>query len=64
VNIHSGIIAAKRALNELHFELGLTGFNQVSILKYSYESVNGRVVKVSSLSSLNYPIDITYVFQI
>jgi hypothetical protein len=34
VNGNSGIIAAKRALNKLHFELGLEGFSQVS-LSYS-----------------------------
>ncbi|XP_069703236.1 glycogen debranching enzyme isoform X2 [Periplaneta americana] len=31
VNHHSGIIAAKKALNKLHFELGLAGFNQVFV---------------------------------
>lgn len=28
----SGLIAAKRALNELHFKLGIEGFNQVFII--------------------------------
>ncbi|XP_046385636.1 glycogen debranching enzyme isoform X2 [Ischnura elegans] len=31
VNIHSGIIAAKKALNKLHFELGKSAFNQVYV---------------------------------
>jgi hypothetical protein len=44
VNIHSGIIAAKRALNKFHFEIGLAGFNQVSMIKYFYFIVNRRVV--------------------
>lgn len=31
VNKHSGIIAAKKALNELHFKLGSSGFSQVYV---------------------------------
>lgn len=31
VGFNSGIIAAKKALNDLHYRLGIDGFNQVII---------------------------------
>lgn len=36
VNLQSGIIAAKKALNQLHYELGSQGFDQVCTLFHLY----------------------------
>lgn len=40
VNLHTGIIAAKRALNTLHFELGLQGYVQVYVDQVDTETVS------------------------
>jgi glycogen debranching enzyme len=29
INIRTGVIAGKKALNRLHYEMGMTGFTQV-----------------------------------
>ncbi|CAG2069058.1 unnamed protein product [Timema podura] len=39
VGYHSGIISAKRALNNLHFMLGASGYNQEVTLRISHSSL-------------------------